>query len=568
MSVIPGVDPLLPITLLPVRIETRFAGTPASPQLQVRLYPDDIHIDQHDPRLTRGELAAATRYWTSIRGGTGADQAWAQLLKDVGPKRAIWAREALTPTNSSGPPVFPEAASVDGNAGIAATARALPSSFIVRVRYPDGEKIVQGKAIPASLQVGISFGDAPQGPTPVVHPNGADTTLVLDEGMRWMVEYDAALEAGMAVTVDLPPQTGFIQDVTAVGVAADADGAALIGTLVESHRLSDGAAFIPPGTPTNNLADSASGYSITALPPPGPVTAPAEGSVAAVLAGAWSMDPMALAPIDGAASRELEEARVMGHALFEATWGAYLRQQAQPGFDLSLLPHVYAHVTSFVRGGGPLSAIRMGRQPYAIAPVMAQGAWAPVDEGTFQQWLAGFLPRIRRLWTSGAVDSPSGPDVFAHDPVSTHVRLRTTNMSAAVDYMIAMGDAVVHGDPEVSRRALLAELGFTTATPTVLTHLFPKSAADLWLPMAADGDTAFNVLAPVPKDASSVLGLLLRNSALRIAAYATHEFSGLAAGQLDTQVARAASVPPIANLPAAAGHAIPALSGFAAATTG
>jgi hypothetical protein len=568
VSVIPGVDAQLPITLLPVRVETRFAGTPESPQLQVRLYPDDIHVDQHDPRLTRGEVAAATRYWTSIRAGTAADQAWAQLLKDVGPKRAIWAREALTPTNSSGPPTFPDAATVDGNAGIAATTRALPSLFIVRVRYPDGEQIVQGRTIAANLQVGISFGDAPPGTTSAVPPLGADTkTLVLDEDIRWMVDYDAAVRAGMAVTVDLPPQTDFVQDVIAVGVAAEADGAELIGALLESHRLSDGAAFIPAGTPTNNLADSASGYSITAVPPPGLVTLPEEGSVAAVLARAWSIDPMALAPIQGAASRELEEARLMGRALFEATWGSYLRQQAQPGFDLNLLTQVYAHVTSFVRGGGPLPAIRLGRQPYSIAPVMAQGGWAPLAEGTFQQWLSGFLPRIRPLWTAGIVDAPSGPDVFAHDPVSTHVRLRTTNMSVAVDFMIAMGDAVVHGDLEVSRRALLAELGFTTAMSSVVTQVFPKSAADLWLPMAADGDTAFNVLAPAPKDANSVLGLLLRNSALRIAADATSEFAGLGTGQLVTQVARTAWASPIANLPAAAGRAVPALSGFTAATT-
>ena len=567
MSVIHGVDALLPITLLPVRIETRFAGTAAAPQLQVRLYPDDVHVDQHDPRLTRGEAAAAKRYWTSVRAGTAADQAWAQLLKDVGPRRAIWAREALTPTNGSGPPTFPDAATVDGNAGVAAAARALPGSFIVRVRYRGGEKIVPGKPIPASLQLGISFGDAPAGATPAAPPPADDATLVLDEGMRWMVDYDAALEVGMAVAVDLPPQTDFVQDVVAVGVAAEADGAALIAALVESHRLSDGAAFIPPGTPTNNLADSASGYSIAAVPPPAPVAAPAEGSVAAALAAAWSVDPMALAPIEGAAGRELDEAGLMGRALFEATWGSYLRQYAQPGFDLSLLPQVYAHVTSFVRGGGPLPAIRLGRQPYAIAPVMARGAWAPVAEGAFQQWLSGFLPRVRRLWTAGVVDAPSGPDMFAHEPVSTHVRLRTMNASAAVDYMVAMGDAVVHGNPEVGRRALLAELGFTTAMPSVFTQLFPKNAADLWLPMAADGDTAFDVLAPAPKDANSVLGLLLRNSALRIAADATNEFAGLGAGQLVTAVARAAWTPPIANLSAAAGRAIPALSGFTAATS-
>jgi hypothetical protein len=562
------IDSTLPITMLPVRIETRFAGTPASPQLQVRLYPDDIHVDHHDPRLTRGEAAAGSRYWTSVRAGTADDQAWAQLLKDVGPTRAIWVREALTPTNSDGTPTFPDVATVKGNAGVAAAARALPGSFIVRVRHASGEKIVQGSAIPASLQVGVSFGDAPPGTTPASAPAADDATLVLDEEMRWMVDFDAALAVGMAVTVDLPAQTSFVQDVVAVGVPVeDADGAALIAALVESHRLSDGAAFIPPGTPTNNLADSSSGYSITAVPPPAPVTAPEDGSVAAVLAAAWSIDPTALAPIDGATSRELDEARLMGRALFEATWGSYLRQQAQPGFELNLLPQVYAHVTSFVRGGGPLPAIRFGRQPYSIAPVMARGAWAPVAEGAFQQWLSSFLPDIRPLWTSGIVDEPSGPDLFAHEPVSTHVRLRTTNMSAAFDYMIAMGDAVMHGNPEVNRRALLAELGFTNAKPSVFTQLFPKTAADLWLPMAADGDPAFNMLAPAPKDANSVLGLLLRNSALRVAADATNEFAGLGAGLSVSQVARTTSALPIANLPAAAGRAIPVLSGFAAEAT-
>ncbi|MEO7190179.1 MAG: hypothetical protein ABI051_03915 [Vicinamibacterales bacterium] len=564
---IPEIDTALPITMLPVRIETRFAGTLAAPQLHVRIYPDDLHVDHHDSRLTGGEVAAGRRYWTSIRAGSASDQAWNQLLKDVGPSRAIWVREALTPANTTGAPTFTDPATVEGTAGIAAAARALPGSFIVRARYDGGETTVRGGAIPEHLQVGVSFGDALPGATPA--PAVADDmTLVLDEGMRWMVDFDAAVAVGMAVTIDLPPQTNFVRDVVVVGVpVAGANGAALLAALIESHRLSDGAAFLPPGTPTNNLADSRSTFSITAVPQPGPVTRPVDGSVAAVLAAAWSVDAMVLAPIDGASSRELDEARLMGRALFEATWGSYLRQQAQPGFDLNLLPQVFAHVTSFVRGGGPLPAIRLGRQPYAIAPVMARGTWAPVAESAFQQWLSEFLPRIRALWISGIADAPSGPDLFSHEPVSTRVRLRTTNMSAAVDYMVAMGSAVVDGNRDLSRRRLLAELGFTSAMPSVFTQLFPKGAAHLWLPMAADDDTHFDILAPAPKDANSVLGLLLRNSALRIAANATHEFAGLAAGQPAAEVAHAMRTMPIANLPAAAGRAIPVLSGFAAATT-
>jgi hypothetical protein len=563
-----AINPQIPITMLPVRIETRFDGAPASPRLLIRLYPDDIHVNHHDPRLTSGEASAGKQYWTSIRSGTDGDQAWAQLLKSAGPTRAIWVRQALTPTNASGFPAFPDAATVEGNAGVPATARVLPANFIVRVRTAEGDRVVQGNAIPDSLQVGVSFGTAPPGATPATPPVAEDATLVLDEGMRWMVDFAAAVDVGMAVAVDLPPQTNFVQDVIAVGVpVANADGAALLTAMIEAHHFSDGAAFIPPGTPTNNLADSVSGYSGTVVPAPGPLVAPADGSVAAVLAAAWSIDPMVLASLDGAAGRELDEVRLMWRALFEAAWGSYLRQQAQPGFDLNLLPQVYAHVTSFVRGGGPLPVIRLGLQPYGIAPVMARGAWAPVAESAFETWLANFLPGIRPLWTSGVSNVPAGPDLFAYEPVSTHVRLRTANVSPAVDFMIAMSNAVVDGNPEAARRAILAEIGFTNVTPAVFTQFYPRNAADLWLPMSTEHDTEFDILSPAPKDANSVLGLLLRNSALRIAANATNEFAGIGAGQATLQVARATSALSIANLAAAAGHAQGVLSGFTAETT-
>jgi hypothetical protein len=564
-----GIDSQLPITLLPVRIETRFSGTPAAPRLLVRLYPDDAHIDHHDPRLTAAEIGAGQRYWTSVRGGTDEDQAWAQLLKDAGATRALWVREALTPTNPSGAPNFPTPASVAGNSGVAATARALPACFVVRVRSAGGVQVVQGLPIPASLQVGVSFGTpAPDAPPPPAPPTGDGATLVLDEGLRWMVDFDAALAVGMAVAVDLPPDTSLVQDVVAVGLPVDeADGAALLTALVAAHRFSDGAAFVAPGTPTNNLADSASGYTPGAVPAPQPVAAPADGSAAAALAASWGIDPLALAQLPGAAGRALDEARLMGCALFEATWGGFLRQQAQPGFDLNLMPLAYAHVTTYVRGGGPLSVLRLGRQPYAIAPVMARGGWAPIAANAFEQWLANFLPGIRPLWTSATANVPSGPELFAFQPVSTRVRLRTANLGTAVAYMAALRGTVVTGNPDANRRALLAEIGFTQVTPSVFTQAYPRDRADLWLPMAADNDTAFDLQAPAPQAATSVLGLLLRNAALRLAAGAIHEFSGLASGVQASAVARAAPAASIANLPAVAGLARSTLAGFSADAT-
>src|SRR5215469_729423 len=48
-----------PLVLLPVRIETRFVGT----DLLVRIYPDDIFADTHEPELTNVELEDGKRFW-------------------------------------------------------------------------------------------------------------------------------------------------------------------------------------------------------------------------------------------------------------------------------------------------------------------------------------------------------------------------------------------------------------------------------------------------------------------------------------------------------------------------
>ena len=57
MPPIPAMDQGVPIVLLPVRLETRFRAGTGGTDLLIRVYPDDVHVDTHEPELTADESA-------------------------------------------------------------------------------------------------------------------------------------------------------------------------------------------------------------------------------------------------------------------------------------------------------------------------------------------------------------------------------------------------------------------------------------------------------------------------------------------------------------------------------
>ena len=64
--------PDVPAVLLPVRVETRFVTTGGRPELLVRVYPDEVHVDEHEPELTEDEVAWGHAFWEQTwRAGTG-----------------------------------------------------------------------------------------------------------------------------------------------------------------------------------------------------------------------------------------------------------------------------------------------------------------------------------------------------------------------------------------------------------------------------------------------------------------------------------------------------------------
>ncbi|WP_227376274.1 hypothetical protein [Haladaptatus halobius] len=60
-----------PVALLPVRLETRFVGPKddsdaAAEELRIRVYPDQVHVDSHEPELTDNEVHWGRTFWTRV----------------------------------------------------------------------------------------------------------------------------------------------------------------------------------------------------------------------------------------------------------------------------------------------------------------------------------------------------------------------------------------------------------------------------------------------------------------------------------------------------------------------
>ena len=87
-------DPLLingdrPLVLFPVRLETRFFGQ----ELRVRVFPDKIHVDTHEPELTGDEVEWGKHFHRLLWNATTEDvrkDAWRQLAERYGAERAAW----------------------------------------------------------------------------------------------------------------------------------------------------------------------------------------------------------------------------------------------------------------------------------------------------------------------------------------------------------------------------------------------------------------------------------------------------------------------------------------------
>jgi hypothetical protein len=439
----------LPLVLLPLRLETRFASAGDTPELWIRVYPDEIHADAHEHELTEQEAAAGRAYWTAVwRDDSARRTAWQVLLEIVPTPRAAWVVRVMTPRNVDGDhaasePDFPEPTIKIGDWTRAAEARLLPDRFVA-LGFRAGQEVARhpGRGHVEPLAVTMAP-DAAASQRQDVSGDG----LEVDEAVRWTVDFERAVEVGMGLRMRLSGadiENGF-DELLVVGVKGSLpprDTSAELAALFDEHHYGRGLAFVAQGTPTNNTERAPSGF--PPADPHGERSFAIELDPARSVAGrdgerfarALGIPAATMTHVDRSNADEQAGARAMCGALWPATWGYFFEELL---FVDDLDDEVDAFRDYFidhVRARGHYPAFRVGSTPYGVVVASSLARWRQRGrKGLIENAMPDDLRRLREIWREAAPNVPrvgrtADPDrdlieVLEMDASAREVRVRS-----------------------------------------------------------------------------------------------------------------------------------------------
>lgn len=383
--------------------------------------------------LTDDEKKAADNYWVTTWMAKGDSkiiaEAEAAFVTATSSAKAVEIKEKYVPVNLTDvlpqdqdvskifvvPIEFPAYTPKKSSWTQAARSMALPDKFVVTV-YQGGNK----KNIPfpnpvkdhlaVSVDPSLNVNDQVKKDT--------DQNIILNEELSWMVDFDKAVAAGMAMRINLTPAeavNGFDKlFVTGIRFTSDyIDGKEQLEKLLTDHYYSkNGFGLLKQGTPTNNTEDSPAGHSWSDNADESydilfkkkedfiPADAPDKKSDGEKLADGLGIDASLFKKVANANGKDQLEAFAMNTALFPATLGYFMDEMMDPIFTERDIENTRVFFASFVSGRGPLPAIRIGKQPYGILPISVYSRlnfMPPKDIGLAVDHKTGEQPFLARL---------------------------------------------------------------------------------------------------------------------------------------------------------------------------
>jgi hypothetical protein len=384
----------VPIAFLPVRIETRFgSAADGSPELWVRVFPDDVHVDSFEPALTAAESAARTAFLANP-----TQASWAALAGQFGALRAAWI--ASDGAASSG--------SKTSDWTTAAKTGLLPDRFIVCAFDDTGAVTRQAGA---DIADGLVLGPSPSGGNPSTDP-----------ALAWMRDFNQAVAVGLGIRIPIAQNAakGGFQRVLVLGVKSKLDPATSATTLanvLDAHHYTDGVELLLIGTPTNNSDGIKSGYTTSdpgyavsfAIERGQPMTPSPDGrGNGDRVARALGIAASHFAHVGGADGRHDDAPMAMNTLLWPATLEYYLTNLVNGAVPnpATLVPAARDFFVNWVRARGPWPTLRIGRQPYGIVPVTLSATYQPSEGDTISAPLLSLLQSLRPTWQSASTQVP------------------------------------------------------------------------------------------------------------------------------------------------------------------
>ena len=508
---------------------------------------DEILVIPTDVALSPGEAAAISAYWQAVwlaDGDLGRQQtAQTTLETAVGAARAAALVASYKPFNLADRPlpplqkadvalstafvILPADPLAQQNAwSQAPQVTQFPERFVV-LGYNAGVRTLEAisNVVALPLYVGPDpSADPVTDPSSAIHPDGGD--LFVPDELKWMVDFERAVELGMALKIDLSPAqaAGGFDRLLVLGLQlalGHDDGKAMLEQLLHHHAVGrSGLSLVPQGTPTHNTSGKGTGYTklddadqsfddrkrmplftVTADP-----MLKRDGEWLAELLG---VDPALFTGIHAADGCDQMRARAMQRALWPATIGYWMDKLLAPVFSDDAIASTRAFFTRFVSGRGAVPAIRIGGQPYGILPTTAFSRirWLdprrPGEPGwndpqlDFLRSLLAILRAVDTDWTAMSAGNahvgrpgdahqtlldviglhPSSVEYYSRSAESVNQLFNFANLwGFGPQFVQALNALALHA----AAGGLLTRLGYTgNAQPEILQHYFMRDAGQI-----------------------------------------------------------------------------------------
>ena len=296
----------------------------------------------------------------------------------------------------------------------------LPDRFVVVTKRGGQYKhIVTGKPITKPLQLSIDpTGDQADSFSQL--PNG---DMNVPEELKWMFDFDAAVDAGMAVRIPLDSddyELGF-ELVMAFGIQdTDAQtGQETIDKLFTNHLYSDGGLeYLPVGTATNNTDEVKSPYNgldndfdgafdlFIGADSPQYLSYSASNELK-MQDGQYFKDALGLPNnvadyIRNYDKMDIAQGRAMNRVLYNATLKYYMSVMVKSVINKNDIDHTLPFMMQNLSAVGTVPSFRIDQQPYGVLPITnysafkVAGSTVKSTEGSYMKNLTIFLNATRR----------------------------------------------------------------------------------------------------------------------------------------------------------------------------